>query len=141
MTQAEIRAELDRLSQPHLDPIGEMLASPIMREMMESAAMTREAIALRVMKRSATVAEGGRGVTLEVYRQSECEGKPAFESQRAAKKVADKSRKQGQRRLKAGAWPVSEYRCRFCGHWHVGSSRRVNVRRPKRPQLEMTEDV
>ncbi len=56
MTGQEVRREIDRLAAVEADPLGEMLASPLMREMLGNAADVREAIALRILRGSATVA-------------------------------------------------------------------------------------
>ncbi len=56
----------------------------------------------------------------EELRLSQCEGKTPLKAS-VAKKLKVKYAKKGR--------PSSAYKCRFCGHWHIGSQALVRPQR------------
>jgi len=56
----------------------------------------------------------GAGMTRREYREAGCDGKEGL-SQRRAVEIAKAMKRRGRR-------GVEQYKCNFCGSWHVGGS-------------------
>lgn len=66
--------------------------------------------------------------------QAGCEGKQAFASRAKAKEVA--------KRMRRGGRTVGEYRCEFCGRWHIGqdAKRQISTWEPRKHQDRPTPE-